>query len=195
MASFILTLKIARESGHNIYKFRLKLEERRLYTSFHHLQIVKCIYSVLLNYIYIGEFVLLPTDETLFVCPGKQVDITCSTNESTFLEWNVTIPHLNLSQKRTISSSNTALFVSPLDLPLSRFTFAITSKSPLMSKLSINFTTSELNGTKVLCRERANQVIDRSAEIELQIINTDTTGSWNKADSLQNDIANTLNIE
>ena len=130
---------------------------------------------------YIGGFELHPTNGTLLVCPSKQVEISCSTSESAFLEWNITIPHFHLSQTRAISSSNSALFASPLELPSVLFTFAITSKSPLMSKLVINSTTFELNGTKVLCRERANPVMDRSAEIELQIINTDTTGSWNKA--------------
>lgn len=124
--------------------------------------------------IIIGAFQLIPSEDIL-VCPGEQVDITCTTSDSTFLEWNVTIPYFSVSQTRAISSTNMVDFVSPLQVSSVMFTFEITSRTPLMSVLSIDSTTSDLNGTRIICTERTFTT-DRVADIVLQVIDTNTTG-------------------
>ena len=123
---------------------------------------------------YTGVFELVPTEE-VSVCPGNQLELTCSTSESMFLQWNLTIPHYEVTDTRVISASNMVGTVTPLQVPSVAFTFSITSASPLTSNLLINSTTGNLNDTKIICTERGSD-LDRSSETNLHIINT-TKGS------------------
>ena len=50
-------------------------------------------------------FEVVPNGQVL-VCPGRQFLITCSSNSSMFLQWNVTIPYYNVTNTRVISAFN-----------------------------------------------------------------------------------------
>ena len=61
--------------------------------------------------------------------------------------------------------------VQPLEVAFVGFTFIITAIAPLTSKLSVNSTTADLNGTIIMCTERGT-ASDRSADIILHVKDT-----------------------
>lgn len=122
------------------------------------------------NYLHAGIFEIVPTEDVL-LCPGERLEVICRTSDSLFLEWNLTIPHVGLSETRTISSSNRVRMVPPLKVAFVGFMFTITRISPLTSKLSVNSTTADLNGTIIMCTER-DTASDRSADIILHVKDT-----------------------
>lgn len=114
-------------------------------------------------------FEVVPNGQVL-VCPGRQFLITCSSNNSMFLQWNVPIPYYNVTNTRVISAFNNVGHVTPLQVPSVVITFTIPSTSPLTSELSVNSATVNLNGTKFECTERDTEM-DRSNETWLHVIN------------------------
>ena len=117
-----------------------------------------------------GIFKIVPSGQ-VFVCPERQFHMMCSSNDSSFLQWNVTIPYYNVTNTRVISASNMVGHITPLQVPSVTITFVIPSTSPLISKLSVNSTTTNLNGTNIECTERDTEM-DRSHEVMLHVINT-----------------------
>ena len=55
-------------------------------------------------HVHTGVFEVVPSGRVL-VCPGRQFNMTCFSNNSTFLQWNITIPHYNVTNTRVISAS------------------------------------------------------------------------------------------
>ena len=113
---------------------------------------------------------IVPTEDVL-LCPGEGLEVICRTSDSSFLEWNLTIPHIGHSEIRAISSSNRVGKVSPFKVAFVGFMFTITARAPLTSKLSVNSTTADLNGTIVMCTEQGTAT-DRSADIILHVKDT-----------------------
>ena len=91
----------------------------------------------------------------VWVCPGAQLDVTCSTDRS-FLNWSVTIP-LSASdsgeavtRNRLISSTTQA--IEPLVVEMKAFNISITSTvDPFSSILSYTNATADLNGIVINC--------------------------------------------
>ena len=117
-----------------------------------------------------GVFEVVPGGQVL-VCPGREFRMTCFSNDSMFLQWNVTIPYYSVTDTRVISAFNTAGYVTPLQVPSAIITFAIPSTFPLISEVSVNSVTVNLNSTKIECTERDTEM-DRSNEAMLHVINT-----------------------
>ena len=127
--------------------------------------------------LHTGIFELIPTGK-LLVCPGQnQLEVICSSGESSFLEWNLTFPVFGeplLTDTRVIASTNAVGRVNGLQVERVLFTFNIISISPLASRLSWNETTPILNGSSIMCTER-DTGMDRKSELILDVVNT-TTG-------------------
>ena len=105
-------------------------------------------------------------------CPGKQFD-------DVLLKWHYVLTmerHHSLLRchynTQIISAFNTVGYVIPLQVPFIVITFSIPSTSPLISVLSVNSTTANLNGTIIECTEQ-NTAMDRSNEAIFHVINTD----------------------
>ena len=86
----------------------------------------------------------------LYVCPGGPLTINCSTNAD-LLEWNITIPGSHpryitksfqdgLNELKTVQVYNDILRISLIREP-----------SPLISTVSANNATVDLNGTLIIC--------------------------------------------
>ena len=88
------------------------------------------------------------------VCPQGQVNITCATNESSFLFWTVSVTSLVTMPTRVIS--NQGAQNSPnVTVGSSVFQFTRISsdnESPFISQLKIdNVTVEIINGTRLFC--------------------------------------------
>ena len=120
-------------------------------------------------------FELLPNGE-VFMCPGlNHLEVVCRSDESSFLQWNLTFPALNYtSSTRIISSSNMVGTVTPLTVENDiMFKFIIISQPPgdlLASRLSVNLISPILNGSIIMCAERGTGM-DRSSEVVLHVVN------------------------
>ena len=98
----------------------------------------------------------------MWVCPGAQLAISCSTDR-TFLNWNVTIPPSAsdsgeaVTRSRLLSSSTR--FIGPFILEMKAFNISITSTvDPFSSVLSYTNATADLNGTVINCSEYGNSI-------------------------------------
>ena len=96
------------------------------------------------------------------MCPGEQLELTCTTT-------NITIPQYNISQRRAISSTNQA-GVANLTAGSSVITFDILSISPLSSRLSILSVGVDLNGTTVMCTEQFVSGEGQTKEATISVI-------------------------
>ena len=124
--------------------------------------------------LFIAAFELLPTGE-VFVCPGlNHLEVVCRSDESSFLLWNLTIPALNYTDTRIISSSNMVGTVTSLIVEnnvMVEFMIISQPPDPLASRISVNLITPILNGSIIMCAERGTSM-DRSSEIVLHVLNT-----------------------
>ena len=111
----------------------------------------------------------------MWVCPGAQLDVTCSTDR-TFLRWNVTIPPSAsdsgeaVTRSRLYSSSTQATAIEPLvvDHEMKAFNISITSTVDLFSSvLSYTNATADLNGTVINCSSHTG---DSTAESDSAMV-------------------------
>ena len=109
----------------------------------------------------------------MWVCPGAQVDITCSTDRS-FLRWTVTIPPSAsdsgeaVTRSRLYSSSTQATAIEPLVVEMKQFNISITSRvDPLSSVLSYTSATADLNGTVIDCIDCGKQTAASMAIVHI----------------------------
>ena len=108
------------------------------------------------------------------VCDGEHVTLTCISNMSKFLAWNMTFPD-DTNQRpelRYISSMGTAACQAPRTVHQTVFQFVRTSIAPLISTLAVYNMTSALNGTRVNCLD----VEDNYTVISATIINVTENG-------------------
>lgn len=124
--------------------------------------------------LFTAAFELLPTGE-VFVCPGlNQLEVVCRSDESSFLLWNLTLPALNVTDTRTISSTNMVGTVPSLEVEnnvVVKFIIISQPPDPLASRISINLITPILNGGIIMCAERSTSM-DQSSEVVLHVVNT-----------------------
>ena len=109
-------------------------------------------------------FELIPSGE-VYVCTGQnQLKVVCRSNDSGYLEWNLTIPAYSRSYTRYILEDNVAEFVSPLELDGITFNFSLT-KNPLhlMSTALANQILPILNDSEIMCRELPDTASGNSA--------------------------------
>ena len=106
-------------------------------------------------------------------CPGpNQLEVVCSSDESSYLSWNLTFPALDLSFMRLISSTNTVGSVNSVEVENIEFEFAINTH-PLTSRMSTNLISPILNGGIFICAELDSLgYVNRTSEMILHVINT-----------------------
>ena len=107
------------------------------------------------NNIFAESRLTLSPRGVVLVCPGAQLDVTCSTDRR-FLNWTVTIPPSAsdsgeaVTRGRLFSSSTET--VDPLVVEMKQFNISITSTGDSFSSvLSYTNATADLNGTVINC--------------------------------------------
>ena len=90
-------------------------------------------------------FELKPGPGVLYVCSGGALRVNCST-KTDLLEWNVTIPSNQRQIIRSFQRGNALTTVQNFML-----NFSVTTSSPLISTLSADNVTADVNGTLITC--------------------------------------------
>ena len=108
------------------------------------------------------------------ICSGEHVVLTCFSNTSSFLAWNITFPDETnqRSELRYISSTGHSTYQAPRTAFHTVFQFVRTSIAPLISTLAVYNMTSSLNGTRVTCLDAE----DNYSTISSSIINVTQNG-------------------
>ena len=120
-----------------------------------------------------------PCNEEIYImlasiCSGEHVILTCFSNTSSFLAWNITFPDETnqRSELRHISSTGHSTCQAPRTVFHTVFQFVRTSIAPLISTLAVYNMTSSLNGTRVTCLDAE----DNYSTISSSIINVTQNG-------------------
>ena len=118
----------------------------------------------------------------MWVCPGAQLDVTCSTDRR-LLNWTVTIPPSAsdsgeaVTRNRLFSSSTQA--VDPLMVEMKQFNISITSRvDPFSSVLSYTNATADLNGTVINCSDIGNSTAESDSSMVIVHITTADLGRF-----------------
>ena len=101
------------------------------------------------------------------VCPEQQLSLTCHTNQSNALRWSITIPEESTTYTRDVLITTGSIPQLPIEVAGRTVTvhFSRQSVDPLTSTLSINSTSTNLDGTRISCSIR-----DSSAMTVIHII-------------------------
>ena len=120
----------------------------------------------------------------MWVCPGAQLDVACSTDRR-FLTWSITIPPSAsdsgeaVTRNRTFSSNTQT--VGPFMVEMKQFNISITSTvDPFSSVLSYTNATADLNGTVINCCEpdRCNSAEESDSSMVIVYITTADLGRF-----------------
>jgi hypothetical protein len=113
------------------------------------------------------------------LCPGEQLTLECensrSLQESLLLEWDVYVPYRNKTYSKLYSNDgvrNPVEFEIESMVTLSFDRISESGSLPLVSQLSINNVSVNLNKTRINCTERNNDTIIIQTVIHI-IINSD----------------------
>ena len=107
----------------------------------------------------LGEAILMSYTEVTRVCPDEQVNLTCISNGSLILRWDIDIPLPPNSAKydRNVPITGDGM-LTPIPHPISNgtvnfnfFRISEANTHPLISELMIDRVTVELNGTEINC--------------------------------------------
>ena len=111
------------------------------------------------------------------ICSGEHVTLTCYSNTSTFLAWNITfLDDTNQrSELRYISSMGHSTCQAPRTVHQTVFQFIRTSIAPLISTLVVYNMTSTLSGIAVNCLD----VEYNFTVISSSVINVTDDGTYN----------------
>ena len=121
----------------------------------------------------------------LYVCHGGAMSVMCSTNAS-LLQWNITLLHNDplLNQRiftRDLSYVGTAVMAKPISLALTTLNVSRSlnnnSTLPLVSMISTDNATADLNGTIITCLAPGT-LASNSTSVEIFLVgNTDNIDS------------------
>ena len=89
------------------------------------------------------------------VCPRGQVLLTCERMSGSFLYWDVSAPHMDVTRKRIISSQG--VLVPEFRIGFTEYNITLISANPLVSQLLINNVTTEMNESIIYCSEDGNE--------------------------------------
>ena len=122
----------------------------------------KIMAKLFIGYIYIyvltKGLAMISPNGTALVCDGDQLELTCNTSGSQ-VEWTVFgVPENKTTAVRygrRLLNSRTA--EGPEDLMVNSvlFTFSRISPSPLITRLVTSPASSDINGTEVICQDKA----------------------------------------
>ena len=119
----------------------------------------------------------------MWVCPGAQLDVTCSTDRS-FLNWSVTIPPSANDSGEAINTrsrlfSSSTQVVGSLMFEMKQFNISITStEDPFSSVLSYTNVTADLNGTVINCSDKGNSTAESDSSMVIVHITTADLGRF-----------------
>ena len=137
-----------------------------------------------INNIFAESRLTLSPRGVMWVCPGAQLAVTCSTDRS-FLSWTVTIPPSAsdsgeaANKSRLYSSSTQAYAIEPLVVEMKQFNISITStEDPFSSVLSYTNATADLNGTVINCSDKGNSTAESHSSMVIVHITTADLGRF-----------------
>ena len=138
-----------------------------------------------INNIFAESRLTLSPRGVMWVCPGAQLDVTCSTDRS-FLNWSVTIPPSASDSGKAVtrsrlSSSSTKAAEPPLMVEMKAFNISITSTvDPFSSVLSYTNATADLNGTVINCSliDSGNSTAESNSSMVIVHITTPDLGRF-----------------
>ena len=118
----------------------------------------------------------------MWVCPGAQLDITCSTDRR-FLNWTITIPPSASDSGEAVTRSrlysSSAQIFWPLVIEMKQFNISITSTvDPFSSVLSYTNATADLNGTVINCSDSGNSREESDSSMVIVHITTADLGRF-----------------
>ena len=126
---------------------------------------------IILN-IFVESRLTLSPRGVMWICPGAQLDVTCSTDDRKFLTWTVTIPSSAsdsgeaVTRDRLYSSSTQDNAIEPLVVEMKTFNISITSTvDPFSSVLSYTNATADLNGTVINCSVTGNSTEESNSSM------------------------------
>ena len=121
----------------------------------------------------------------MWVCPGAQLAVTCSTDRS-FLRWTITIPpsasDLGEAVTRTRLFSNSTQTVGPLMVEMKQFNISTMSTVDSFSSiLSYTNATADLNGTVINCSDTGDSTAEPNLLMVIVHITTADLGRFTLA--------------
>ena len=136
------------------------------------------------NNIFAESRLTLSPRGVMWVCPGAQLEVTCSTDRS-FLTWSVTIPPSASDSgeavtRSRLSSSSTQTSGLLLMVEMKAFNISIMSTvDSFSSVLSYTNATADLNGTVINCSVIGNSTAEsNSSMVIVHIITTADLGRF-----------------
>ena len=136
------------------------------------------------NYnIFAESRLTLSPREVMWVCPGAQLAVTCSTDRK-FLNWTITIPPSAsdsgeaVDRSRLVTSATQAA-IELLMVEMKQFNISITSTVDLFSSvLSYTNATADLNGTVINCSDIGNSTAESDSSMVIVHITTADLGRF-----------------
>ena len=118
----------------------------------------------------------------MWVCPGAQLDVTCSTDRR-FLNWIVIIPPSASDSGEAVNRSrllsSTTQPIGPLVVEMKAFNISITSTVDSFSSiLSYTNATADLNGTVINCSDKGNSTEESDSSMVIVHITTADLGRF-----------------
>ena len=134
------------------------------------------------NDIFAESRLTLSPRGVMWVCPGAQLDVTCSTDKS-FLTWSVTIPPSASDSGEAVTRSrlysSASQTIGPLVVEMKEFTTSITSTvDPFSSVLSYTNATADLNGTVINCSDTGDSEAESNSSMVIVHITTADLGRF-----------------
>ena len=116
------------------------------------------------------------------VCPGGKVLLTCEIINGSFLYWDVSVSHLDISRESIVPLQGS---ISTTDLQFNQLRFtdfnvSRTSESPLISQLLISNVTTEINGSTIHCSEDENENGAPAVAVNVKFYNGNTVKLLNQ---------------
>ena len=94
---------------------------------------------------------MMPQNEEVYLCPGEQHSIVCSTNQ-TYIEWEIRLPPRNYyTPLSAFSRMGNYLWGRIGDTTINYTKDSEPGVLPLISTLLINSVTTSFNGTMITC--------------------------------------------
>jgi hypothetical protein len=129
---------------------------------------------IIINYLLIAIIDLEPSG-VLYVCHGGAMSVTCSTSAD-LLHWNVALLHPSPQRtfERILTYIGTIRMETPImtNLTTLRITRSLDSSSslPLVSTITTENVTTDLNGTMITCSGMLNMMIGPLATENVEVI-------------------------
>ena len=109
----------------------------------------------------------LSSSGAVLMCMGEQLTFICTTDRE-FIEWNVTVLHLEERSSRTRLVLTQTLVTRPLVINMMIFDItriSIIGSLSLISTLTVANVTTDVNGTEMNCTDIGNSLAETSSSV------------------------------